>query len=531
MDAAATSPRSRLTAGALVIAAGFVLSKLVGLVRTALLLARFGAGDTTDAFLAAFKLPDVFFNVLVLGALSAAFVPVFLEQWRRGAGAAEAWRTASAVLTILLATLGILALVAAIAAPWLMPLLAPGFEGAKLATTVQLTRIMLLATVFFTASNVLSGILTAFRQFGPYALAPVLYNIGIIVGLVAFEPVVGTSGLAWGVVLGAALHLLVQVPAARRVGFRWRLTWALGATGVRRILKLMGPRALGLAVSQVEHVATLAIASTLAVGSVTVLASATDLQSVAINVFGISLAVSIFPLFSQAFAERDTETFAAVFSKSVRRLLVLLVPVAVLLLLLRAQLVRVLFGFGQFDWEDTILIAQALGIFALALPAQGLTPVFTRAFYALQDTRTPVRIAAVGVALNIGLALLLKDRLGVLGLATAFTIANLIQPLLLYVALRRRVDDLDEPHVLWTAGRVAFAAAGLGAATWITLRLVVAGVDQTTRVGLLLQGGVAGLVGLGLYVLAILALAPDEVSLLRSWLKRLLRRGASTGRS
>lgn len=525
MDEARVSARQRLTAGAVIIAAGFILSKLAGLVRTALLLARFGAGDTTDVFLAAFKLPDLFFNILVLGALSAAFVPVFLDQWRRGEGSAEAWRTARATLTVLLVVVSGLCLVAAVAAPWLMPVIAPGFEGAKLTDTIGLTRIMLLATVAFTASNVLGGILTAFRKFAPYALAPVLYNVGIIVGIVALEPLFGLAGLAWGVVLGALLHLLVQVPEVRRAGFAFRWTWSLQAPGVRRILRLMGPRAVGLAVAQVEQVLTLAIASTLAVGSVTVLAAATDLQSVAINVFGVSLAVSVFPLFSQAFADKDHGTFVAVFSRSVRRLIVLLVPVAVVLILLRAQLVRVLFGFGNFDWEDTILIAQALGILALALPAQGLTPVFARAFYALQDTRTPVGVAGVSVAVNIGLALLLRQQLGILGLAAAFTLANLLQPLLLYVLLRRRVGDLAEGALLATIGRVVVAAAGAGAATWIALRLVVGGVDQSTRLGLMLQGGVAGLAGLGVYVLAVLVLAPHEVGQLRRWLGRVLRRG------
>lgn len=512
-----------VTAGALIIAVGFVLSKVVGLVRTSVLLARFGAGDATDVYLAAFKVPDLIFNILVLGALSAAFIPVFLQYWNHGDEQPGAWQLASGLMVVLVLTIGGLAAVAAAFAPQLVPLIAPGFDAAKQSATVGLTRIMLLATVLFAFSNVLSGILTALRRFLAYSLAPLFYNVGIIFGIVVLEPVLGIAGLAWGVVLGAALHLLIQLPAVIRAGFRFRPRGLFGHTGVRKILKLMAPRTLGLAVSQVEQTVSVIIASTLAVGSVTVLAAANDLQTFSINVVGVSMAISVFPLFSQAFIEKDTRKFAEHFSRSVRRILLLIVPISVLLLLLRAHIVRVIFGFGQFDWEDTILTAQALGIFALSLFAQSLIPVLARSFYALQDTFTPVKVSVVSVVVNISLAIVFSRLWGVLGIAFAFSIANLLQMSLLYAILRIRVGDLDDAYVLRSTSRVLFASAGLAAVVWLMLRVLVAGVDQATRIGLFLQAGVAGILGIIVYVGLILLFAPDEATMVRNWLKRLLR--------
>ncbi len=526
---AADRLRQSVSAGAIVIAGGFVLSKIVGVVRTGLLLARFGAGDTTDVFLAAFKVPDLIFNILVLGALSAAFVPVFLQYWSDGNGHIEAWQLTSTLLTVLIAGLGILAALAAIFAPLLVPVIAPGFSPEKQAATISLTRVMLIATMFFSASNVLSGVLTALRRFVNYSLAPVLYNIGIIVGIVFFEPALGLSGLAWGVVFGALLHFAVQLPAVLRLGFRFRPSLTFGHAGVRRILRLMAPRTLGLAVTQLEQTVSIIIASTLAVGSVTVLAAANDLQTFPINVVGVSMAVAVFPLFSQAFNEKNAEKFVSHFSKSVRRILLLIVPISVLLLILRAHIVRVLFGFGQFNWEDTILTAQTLGIYSLSLFAQSLTPVLARSFYALQDTKTPVKVSLVTVSLSIVTALSLRSIFGVLGIAVAFSLANIVNMLLLYTILRSRVGDLDDARVIRSTGKVVLSSAAMAAVVWLMLRVLVYGVNQTTRVGLMIQGGIAGLAGIVAYIGVIALFAPEEIGMLRVWIRRLLRFGRSTG--
>lgn len=517
--------RQSITAGAAIIAVGFVISKLVGLARSAILLGRFGAGDVSDVYLAAFKLPDLIFNILVLGAISSSFVPVFLEYWKNREGEREAWRVTNLTLNTLFTVVAVLAVLAIVFAPLIVPVLTPGFSPDKQAQTTSLTRVMLLATLLFAVSNVFSGVLTALRRFVYYSLAPILYNVGIIVGILVFEPWLGLPGLAWGVVFGALLHLLVQLPDVAAAGFRWRPAMDLRHTGVRKIVRLMIPRTLGLAMTQIDQTVSVVIASTLAAGSVTVLSAANDLQSFPINVFGVSLAVSVFPLFSQAFIDNDTPKFVEHFSRSVRRILLLIIPASVLILILRAHLVRIIFGFGRFDWTDTILTAQTLGIFSLSLFAQSLIPMLARSFYALQDTKTPVKISLVTVVIDIALAVYFSRLFGVFGIGLAFSIASIVNMLLLYVVLRVRVGPLDDERIAQSVGRILFATAAMAAVVWLMLRVLVGGVDQSTRLGLMLQGGIAGVAGVIAYLGTMALFAPDEVRLVRNWLRRLVRFG------
>lgn len=520
-------PGHGVTVGALIIASGFVVSKIVGLIARSLLLARFGAGDITDVYQAAFKLPDLIFNIIVLGALSAAFVPVFLQYWDRGSGQTEAWRLTNAMLTVLTVIVGSLALLGVLAAPVVVPWLAPGFGPEKQQQTIELTRIMLLATLFFSASNVVSGVLTALRRFLNYSLAPVLYNLGIIAGILLLYPLIGITGLAWGVVLGSFFHLAVQLPELTRAGFRSRFLFAIRDRGVRRVLKLMAPRTIGLAVTQIEQTVSLIIASTLAAGSVTVLAAANDLQSVPLNIFGVSMAVSVFPLFSQAFQEQNTAKFVEHFSRSIRRILLLIVPTTVLLLVLRAHIVRVIFGFGQFDWTATKLTAQALGLYSLSLFAQSLVPILARSFYAFQDTKTPVLIGLLTVPIDIGLAFFLSHLFGVLGIVLAFSISSVFTMLLLFAVLRIRLGDLDDRSIIRGVGWILLASLAMAAVIWLMLRFLVAGVDQHTRVGILLQGGVAGVTGLLVYVAVLYYFVPEEIGVVRRWIQRALRFGGT----
>lgn len=512
--------QSTVAGGAIIISAATVISKIFGLIRDRLLFSTFGAGDTTDVYFAAFKLPDLIFNILVLGALSAAFIPVFIDYRQRQEG--DYWVIASTIMNMVVGAMIILAIIAFIAAPVLIGWIAPGFDEVKQDQTVALTRIMLVAIVFFGISNVLSGILNAVQRYIAYSLAPILYNLGIIVGITVFYPLVGLSGLAWGVVLGAFLHMVTQLPSVIQTGYHHRWHVALDHPGVRQIGKLFVPRMLGLGVNQINFLVITIIASTLAAGSLSVFNAANNLQSFPISVFGVSLAITVFPLMSQAYASRDSERFIVQFSVAFRRVLFLIIPASVFILLLRAQIVRVVLGAGAFDWEDTILTAQALGFFSLSLFAQSLLPTLSRSFYALQDTLTPVKLTAVAVLLNIGLAFWLIAPLGVLGLVLAFSLASIVNMTLHLIVLRARVGYLDDRKIIGAVGRIVVASMVAGGATWLALRLVALGVNMQTFVGIALQGSVAGLTGLVVYALVALLFRFDEVTIVRQWLiKRL----------
>ncbi|MDP3995244.1 MAG: murein biosynthesis integral membrane protein MurJ [bacterium] len=487
-----------ITGGAIIIAFFSLLSRVLGLFRDRLLFSTFGAGDTLDTYYAAFRLPDLIFNTLVLGALSAAFIPVFLEHWHKNKQ--EAWKIANSILNIILITLLVLGAAAFIYAPELISIIAPGFDLEKRIATAELTRIMLIGILFLGLSNITSSILNAFKRFTAFAVAPVMYNIGIILGIMVLVPMFGTEGLAWGVVLGAFLHFLVQFPSLARLGFKYSPAIFLNLSGVRKIGWLMLPRTFGLAIGQINQVVSTIIGSTLAVGSVAVFNAANNLQNVPIGIFAIPLALAYFPLFSEAWVKKDIPHLVASFSKAMRRILFIAIPSSIFIILLRAHIVRLVLGAGEFDWDATILTGRTLSFFAISLFAQSLIPLIARVFYALQDTKTPVIVSVLSLGLNIFLSLKLAASMGVPGLALALSIASIANVLVLWLLLRKRLGDLDDSRVFSSTIKITIASVIAGWALYITLVIIAPHVDTHTGFGLMVQAGIAGAVGLGAYV-------------------------------
>ena len=390
---------------------------------------------------------------------------------------------------------------------------------------------MLVSIVFFGVSNVLSGILNSFRRFFVYSLAPIMYNLGIIFGILVLAPHWGVKGLAYGVVIGSFAHLVVQWPAARRVGFAYQWVFNTAHTGVRRIGRLMIPRALSLGVVQINQVVINVLASNLGTGSVAVFNLANNLQSFPIGVFGISLAISSFPVFSKAWAENDRDGFVRHFSETFRRILFLIIPVSVGILLLRAQFVRIILGAGAFDWTDTILTAQTLGFFSLSLFAQSLAPMLTRSFYAFQNTKTPVIISLISMAMNIGLGIWLSQRWGIYGLALAFSISSVVNTLLLLIALRVVVGDLDERRILRSTIKIIAATIIMGAIVQLMKYFIATGVNMQTFLGVALQTSIAFVAGVIAYIIIAYLLHCEEIGALRQWLdkaKQLFQRNGQT---
>lgn len=519
-----TKLETTVTGGAILIATASLFSRVLGLLRDRLLFSTFGAGDTLDSYYVAFRLPDLIFNILVLGALSSSFIPLFVAYRQRatekGDGDDNAWQLTNGVLSIILFVLVGFGLLGFSLAPSLVPLFAPGYGGQKLHDAILLTRIMLLSIIFFGASNIVGSVLNAFKRFFAFSIAPIFYNLGLIVGIVVFYPLFGLAGLAWGVVLGAFLHLLVQLPSVMRLGyrFRWQLLWR--NAGVRKVFRLMLPRTIGLSAVQIDQLVSTMIASTLVAGSVAIFNAAQNLQSFPINIFGVSLAISSFPVFSEAFARKQTHVFVSEFSKVFRRILFYVVPVSVLMLLLRAHIVRLVLGAGNFDWNATIQTAQSLGFFSLSLFAQSLIPMLARSFYALQDTSTPARVSVVTVVLNILGSLFFSRHYGVMGLALSFAIVSSIQMLVLLTLLRWRVGDLDDNTILLSTIKIIVGSGIMAVAVWGTLQVFALGVNQSTFIGIFIQGVGAACVGVFLYIITALLFRFDEVHLIAVWLKR-----------
>lgn len=512
--------RNTATGGAIVIASFSVLSRLLGLLRDRFLAASFGAGDTLDCYYAAFKLPDLVFNTFIVGALSVSFIPVFLKYWKKDR--VEAWKVAGSAFNAAVLFLSIFAAVIFVFAPQIVPtLIVPGFSPEKQALTIRLTRIMMAGMVFLGASSVASSVLNSFKKFLAFSLAPVMYNLGIIFGISVLVPQAGTAGLAWGVVLGTALHFSVQIPGLLKLGFRWKPAMDLRHPGVRKIGRLMLPRTLGLAVNQVNQLVVVIIASTLASGSLAVFNLANNLQHFPIGVFGISLAIASFPYLSESATEKDFGRFVARFSLTFRRILFLIIPTSVLMILLRAQIVRLVLGSGNFGWADTVLTLRALGFFSFSLFAHATIPLMARCFYALQDTRTPVAVSVFSLAINIGLGIVLGKAMGAPGLALAFSIAIIINAALLFVLLKVRLGKLDDKKIVISMVKITFISLAMAAIVQFAKDTIGNMVDMQSFAGVLAQFSVSVIIGIVAYLALAVFLKCEEIEIVRKGLFRL----------
>ena len=393
-----------ITVAALLIALSSLVSRFLGIFRDRILAGEFGAGDTLDVYYAAFRIPDFIFNLLVLGALSAGFIPIFTSLIKsRSKGEPnkskfseikkifskhdDGWELANNVLNLLVISLVVLSGLGIIFAPWIIKMIAPGFGPEKQLLTVGLTRIMFLSPIFLSISSVFGGILQSYKRFFVYSLSPIMYNIGIIIGALYFVPQWGIYGLAWGVVFGALLHLLIQVPTVYLLGYRYRPRIDFHNKHLRKIGIMMIPRTMSLAITQVNLLVITVIASTLASGSLAIFNFANNLQSFPIGIFGISFAVAAFPTLAAVAFDRKKLVYN--FSHIFRQILFFIIPATIFLYALRAQIIRVILGTGQFDWEDTILTINTLGFFTISLFAQATIPLLVRVYFARQNSKTP----------------------------------------------------------------------------------------------------------------------------------------------
>lgn len=497
------NPTQSVAAAAFIISFAGVASRVLGLLRDRILAGQFGAGDTLDAYYAAFRVPDLIYNLMIVGALSAAFIPVFTELISEKKEK-DAWQLSSGILSLQILIAGVVSIILAIFAPTLMKMVTPGYSGDKMALTVTLTRIMFLSPFLLGISGIIGGALVSFKKFLIYSLAPVFYNLGIIIGTVYFVKPLGPSGLAWGVVLGALLHLLVQYPAVKFSGFSFRPMFfsAWRNKNVRKVLKLMVPRTLTIAVSQINFTIITIFASTLATGSLAVFNFANNIQSGPLGLFGVSFAIAVFPTLSALAAQKKQDEFVQALSRTLRQILFFVIPLSIFLFVLRAQTVRVVLGSGKFNWDNTILTFQVLGLLAGSLFAQSLLPLLTRAFYALQNTKTPLLIALVSEATNLLLVLTLIKSHGVYGLAIAFSVSSIINMALLMFFLRKKLPHIDGKTIWDSTVRILVASIIGGLAAQIGKIIVGTQGELDTFVAVLVQLVIAGSMGLAAFSIA-----------------------------
>ena len=429
--------------------AGFsFLADIVGLFRDRILASHFGASRSLDIYYSAFKIPDFIFNLLVLGALSSAFIPVFLERYRNDTSAA--WRLSQNFFTFTLSGVIILSATIFIFMGQLAPIIAPGISGSDRNILIGLTRLMLLSPIIFSISTIFGSILQSLERFLSYAIAPILYNVGIVIGVIYLAPFAVSNGLpevfglGFGVILGALMHFLIQLPAVLRVGFRFKLVYDFTDKGLRKILRLMIPRTIGLAAFNIDTIISTAIASTMASGSIAIITLANNLQFVPIAVVGVSVATAVFPRLSLHASAQELDKFKKKLSNSLKVTALLVTIGAAVAFVFRNFIINLLFGAGLFTGVSAEMTASVLGIFMFGVTAQSLIPILSRAFYAFQNTKIPVLISIASITVDIVLAMLFSFvfHWGPRGIAVAFSIAGNLNFLLLYLTFRSKYTKL-----------------------------------------------------------------------------------------
>jgi putative peptidoglycan lipid II flippase len=442
----------RLARAGLIVSGAFLVSRILGWVRLVVFAQLFDAAQL-DPFFAAFRIPDLIFQLVAAGALSSALIPIVASLLERD-DEAHAWRVVSTVINLMLIALAALAAVLFLLAPAVMRVIAPGFEGESLEQTIVLTRIMLLSPIFLSMGAVATSVLNAGGRFAASAVAPSVYNLAIIGGALFLAPTFGVTGLAIGVVAGSLGHLLVQVQPLRRLGFRYEPRIDRDDPESRRALLLMAPRAFGLGASQITFIVVTALASTVSLGAVTDFNYAFILLQIPIGVIGVPLGIVLLPSLSRDAAVGREAEFAGLLTRAVRLLVFVMIPIAALAAVLRHELVELLFGGGRLGPADLDLIATTLLWFLTGLAAHALIAVLARAFYARQDTLTPVLAAIGAVAVNTTLAVLLVGPLGLSGIALAIAVAAWLEAMALIIVLRARLEHLR----LQGLGRVTIEA-------------------------------------------------------------------------
>ena len=456
------SQTKTITKGALIIGTSYFISAILGLIRDRLLVGHFGAGLELDVYFAAFRIPDFVYNILILGGLIVAFLPLFAEYFSRNKN--EVWQMANYVLNAFLIFLISISFIFFLLAPWLIKWIFPGFGEEHYKLAVPLIRLLFLSPIFFGISNLLSGILQYFHRFFIYSLTPILYNLGIIFGILFLAPYFGIFGAGLGVVFGAFLHMAIQIPTARNCGFSYKFLFDFKYPALKRIFKLMVPRVFGVAAQQINLIVITAIASTITAGSIAIFSISNNFQSLPVGIIGASFAVAIFPALSRFFAENQKKEFLENFSSIFRQILFFVIPVSVLIFLLRTPIITFIYKTGKFTLSDVQLTSACLGIFALSIFAQSLIPLLARAFFSLQDTKTPTLITFWAVSLNIILcfsfvwllkspnifsnslieffSLFRNENTSLLGLPLAFSISAIFQFILLYFSFKQKIKKI-----------------------------------------------------------------------------------------
>ncbi|WP_418790704.1 murein biosynthesis integral membrane protein MurJ [Phosphitispora sp. TUW77] len=514
-----TGKKVAQAAGILMIA--MMISRVLGYLREAVLTSSFGASWQTDAFLAAFTIPDLFYDLLVGGILSSAFIPVF-SSYLATDKEEEAWEMASTMINLIILLMAVCITIGMVFAVPLTKIVAYNFSGETLNLAVKLTRVMFPAFVVLALNGLIMGILNSYKHFAAPAVGSIAYNFFIILFGVLFAKQWGIMSFAVGVVVGHLANLAIQLPVLYKKGLRYKFSLNLRHPGVQKMFILMLPAMLGMAANRVNLIVNQTIASGISEGSITALRLANRLMWLPLGVFAGSIAVAVFPTMTSQAARKEMTEFKNTLSMGLRSIFLVIIPASVGLAVLSEPIIRMLFERGEFTHGATKITAYALIFYCVGLFAQAAVWIITRAFYALQDTLRPVLIAVSTIIINIVLNLLLRPLMAEKGLALAFSITGIYNMVVLLYFLRRKIGSIDLRKTVRSFFLILGSSALMGVVAYGVAYYLGTFLDLQNSSNQIMQVGISIVSGLLVYVPAVLLCRLEETQVIIDIIRRKL---------
>ncbi|NCN45304.1 MAG: murein biosynthesis integral membrane protein MurJ [Candidatus Pacebacteria bacterium CG10_big_fil_rev_8_21_14_0_10_36_11] len=498
--------QTSILSAAFIITLANIASSVAGLLRERLLIAHFfdslGSQQAYEAFQIAFQIPDMLFQLIVLGAVSAAFIPLFTDL--KNNDEKSAFRFTSSVMNILLIVfIFFAAFVAIFAEPLTRWRTGPEFTAEQIMIAVGLTRLMLFSQIFFAISNFLTGMLQSYQRFIVSAMAPIFYNFGIILGVILFKDSLGIYSAGVGVIIGAFLHMLVQLPSVKKLGFRYSFTLDFKDWSVKKLFRMMPPRIMALSISELQNLGLGFFATTIGGLSFVVIRLGLRLMTIPIRLFGVPIGQASLPFFSQETNDEEKKRFGSLVNQSLHQISFFALPASVLLLILRIPIVRLVFGTDNFPWKSTVLTGKVVAILAISVAAQAMVQLLIRAFYALKNTKTPFYITIITVLMYFAVSgyFVFFTNLGVIGLAWATTLSAYLELILFILLLNKRVGCFSGSGFWWPQLKMVGASFLMAVFLYLPFRILDEVVFDTSRtLELVALTASTGTIGMLVYV-------------------------------
>ncbi len=505
----------------LALAGGF--NAVLGFVKTRLLALNFGVSNNLAIFYTADRIPNLVYSILVVGAVSTVFVPIFAGLLKKDRE--EAFTASSSIINATLIFFLVIASVVFILSPVIIRILSVGnFTEEEITLGSNLMRIMLASQTLLVAGSLATSVLQSFRYFTIPALAPIFYNLGMIIGIVFLSKNYGIYGPAIGVAIGSLFHFGIQIPLLKKSGFKFSFSLDLSDKNFKKMSTLVPPRIVSVLISNLIQTINNSLAILVSTSSVIFLRFADQLQTFPVSLFGISMATASLPTLSSQSAPEDKETFKDTFLTSLHQMIYLVMPISAILLILRIPAVRLVYGVHNFPWEATIKTAQTLAFFSISIFAQSVNYLTTRAFYALKNTMTPVAINITTAIINISISILFVTvlKLDVWCIALAYSITSFLDMFALIFFLNKKVGGFDKQKLFTPFAKISWSTAFMGIMLYIPMRFLDQFVFDTTRtINLLALTVIAGTLGMLTYIALTKLFNVKEIEILHKVLRKI----------